>query len=149
MHRTSERPSLPFRIDLRRAGLSRAVLAPLERALALTELARLHGLCAGSSDVDVFLTRVLVEGSVDLAQLVPRIERDEKGIPVLLREYLKLGGKLIALNVDADFQDALDALIVVDLLEADTRLLERYLGMDGAASFSLFHRESVPDRVAI
>jgi len=92
--------------------------------------------------------RALVEGGVDLARLVPRIERDEKGIPVLLREYLKLGGKLIALNVDANFQDALDALVVVDLLEADTRLVERYLGVDGAASLREFHGEHAPVRVA-
>lgn len=86
--------------------------------------------------------RALVEGGADLARLVPRIERDAKGIPVLLREYLKLGGKLVALNVDADFQDALDALVVVDLVETDARLRERYLGTDGSAAFLAHHGRS-------
>jgi putative hemolysin len=85
--------------------------------------------------------RALVEGGADLSRLVPRIERDEKGIPVLLREYLKLGGKLVALNVDADFQDAIDALVVVDLVETDARLRERYLGAEGSAAVLAHHAE--------
>ncbi len=71
----------------------------------------------------------------DVAALIPQIEDNERGIPVLLSEYLKLGGKVLALNVDADFQDALDALVVVDLVAAPRRLVERYMGKDGAAAF--------------
>ncbi len=92
--------------------------------------------------------RALVEGGADLAELLPRIERDEKGIPILLREYLKLGGKFAALNVDADFQDAVDALIVVDLVETDARLRERYLGVAGSAAFLAHHEAIARGRVA-
>jgi hypothetical protein len=42
------------------------------------------------------------------------LEPSRVGIPVLLRQYLKLGGKLLGLNVDPEFLDALDGLIVVD-----------------------------------
>ncbi|MCY2961696.1 MAG: GNAT family N-acetyltransferase [Planctomycetota bacterium] len=87
--------------------------------------------------------RALVEGGADLARLVPRIERDEKGIPVLLREYLKLGGKLVALNVDADFEDALDALVVVDLVETAPKLRQRYLGAAGSAALLAHHGQEV------
>jgi Putative hemolysin len=64
----------------------------------------------------------------DLAALVADIETDSKGLPVLLRQYLKLGGKLLGFNVDRNFSDALDGLIMVDLTRTDPRMLERYLG---------------------
>jgi putative hemolysin len=72
----------------------------------------------------------------ELSTLVADLETDLKGVPVLLRQYLKLGGKLVAFNVDRKFSNALDGLIVVDLAKTDPRLLERYLGKAGAAVFA-------------
>ncbi len=63
------------------------------------------------------------------------MEIDRKGVPVLLKQYLKLGGELVAFHVDRRFADALDGLIVVDLRKTDARVLERYMGKDGAAQF--------------
>lgn len=83
--------------------------------------------------------RSLVTDVERLSELVSAVEADRKGIPVLLRQYLKLGGKLLAFNVDHAFSDALDGLIMVDLLETDRRQLERYLGKDGLAGFLDFH----------
>lgn len=76
----------------------------------------------------------------ELSALVADIELDRKGVPVLLRQYLKLGGKLISFNVDAAFSNALDSLIVIDLLKTDRRLLERYLGPEGAVEFLAYHQ---------
>jgi putative hemolysin len=70
------------------------------------------------------------------------IEPGQAGMPVLLRQYLKLGGKLLGFNVDPEFSDVLDGLIVVDLTKTEPRLLERYLGKAEAASFLNFHKES-------
>jgi putative hemolysin len=70
-----------------------------------------------------------------LSTLVADIEFDRKGVPILLKQYLKLGGELVAFNVDRNFTNALDGLIVVDLRKTDVRLLERYLGKEGAAAF--------------
>jgi hypothetical protein len=39
-----------------------------------------------------------------LAALVEDIEPDRKGVPVLLRQYLKLGGRMLAFNVDPAFK---------------------------------------------
>jgi hypothetical protein len=50
----------------------------------------------------------------------------------LLKQYLKLGGQLVAFNVERRFADALEGLIVVDLLKTDVRVLERCMGKDGA-----------------
>ena len=72
----------------------------------------------------------------ELSNLVADVETDRKGVPVLLRQYLKLGGELVAFNVDRKFSNALDGLIVVDLGKTDPRLLERYLGKEGAAAFA-------------
>jgi hypothetical protein len=71
----------------------------------------------------------------ELSALIADVELDRKGVPVLLKQYLKLGGELVAFHVDRRFADALDGLIVVDLRKTDTRVLERYMGKDGAARF--------------
>ena len=71
----------------------------------------------------------------ELSALIADIEFDRKGVPILLKQYLKLGGELVAFNVDRNFANALDGLIVVDLRKTDRRLLERYLGVQGAAAF--------------
>jgi len=72
----------------------------------------------------------------DLSALIADVETDRKGVPVLLKQYLKLGGELVAFHIDRQFGNTLDGLIVVDLRKTDARLLERYMGKDGAARFS-------------
>jgi putative hemolysin len=76
----------------------------------------------------------------DLSALVADVEIDQKGIPVLLRQYLKLGGQLVSFNVDRNFSDALDGLIVVNLTRTDPKMLVRYLGAEGSANFLEYHR---------
>ena len=63
-----------------------------------------------------------------LSEMISDIESDGKGVPVLLRQYIKLGGQVLACNVDPKFNMALDALLVVDLPRTDPRLLELYMG---------------------
>jgi putative hemolysin len=71
-----------------------------------------------------------------LSSLVSELESDGKGIPVLLRQYLRLGGQVLAFNVDPQFANTLDGLIVLDLRETDPRTLAKYLGKDGALAMS-------------
>jgi len=71
----------------------------------------------------------------DLSDIISDLEPARIGIPVLLRQYLRLGGKLLGFNVDPEFSDALDGLIVVDLTKTEPRLLERYLGKTQALKF--------------
>jgi putative hemolysin len=71
----------------------------------------------------------------DLSDCVADLEPTRTGVPVLLRQYLKLGGKLLGFNVDPEFSDALDGLIVVDLTKTEPRLVERYLGKAEAQEF--------------
>jgi putative hemolysin len=84
-----------------------------------------------------------------LSGMIADIETDRKGVPILLKHYLKLGGKLVSFNVDPAFSDALDGLIVVDLLKSDTRLLARYFGQAGLATYLAFHAgQDTPARLS-
>ena len=58
------------------------------------------------------------------------LEPDNKGVPVLVRQYLRMGGRIAALHVDPCFNESLDALVVVDLRRSDRRALARYFGPD-------------------
>lgn len=75
----------------------------------------------------------------DLSDAIADLEPDHKGIPVLLRQYLKLGARLVDFNVDPDFSDVLDALVYVDLTRTDGRTLDRYMTRPGRASFMAHH----------
>jgi putative hemolysin len=75
----------------------------------------------------------------DLDRLLATIEPDAKRIPVLLRQYLALGAKLIACNIDPDFGNCLDALMYADLRATDPRLLTRYMGARESQAFLAFH----------
>jgi len=82
-----------------------------------------------------------VPHSLDEAhKLVAQAETDGKGVPVLLRQYLKLNARLLGFNVDPDFGDALDALMMVDLTAVSPAILNRYLGRAAAEDFLAFHR---------
>ncbi len=83
----------------------------------------------------------------ELSAVTADIEADGKGIPVLLKQYLKLGGKLLGFNVDAGFADALDGLIFVDLRQTEPSVLQRYLGKDGLKKFLGYHQDTFPQRM--
>ncbi|HLJ47841.1 MAG TPA: GNAT family N-acyltransferase [Bryobacteraceae bacterium] len=70
----------------------------------------------------------------NLAIPVQELE-DGQNIPILLRQYLKLGGRVAAFNVDRRFSNVLDGLILVDLRQTPQRTLNRYMGTDQATSF--------------
>ncbi len=75
-----------------------------------------------------------------LSKVITRMEED-KGVPVLLRQYLGLNGKFVSFNVDPDFNDALDGLIVVDLRKVQEKTLARYMGSTEAQQYLSLHRK--------
>ncbi len=89
-------------------------------------------------DPKTFFNRESVDVS-ELSDLISEIEKDQKGIPVLLKQYLKLGGKLLSFNIDPDFSNVLDGMMWVDLLETDRKIIERFMGKDNAAQFLEYH----------
>jgi putative hemolysin len=98
------------------------------------------GIRLGSGQWDDQGMRRLLQDDDEVSSLIADLEPDQKGIPVLIRQYLKLGAKFLAFNVDRDFGDCLDGLIVVDLLHTEPRVLERYMTRNGYARFVDRHR---------
>jgi hypothetical protein len=84
----------------------------------------------------------------DISELISSIETDRKGIPILLKQYIRLGGQIVGFNVDPAFGNVLDGLIMVDLTKTEPKMLERYLGKDGAQHFFAYHRHTGTDRHA-
>ena len=75
----------------------------------------------------------------ELSQPINDVELDGKGLPILLRQYAKVGGKLVGFNVDRKFSNVLDGLVVVDLRQTEPAVLERYMGQEGAIRFRQMH----------
>src|SRR5438067_1867842 len=98
---------------------------------------------------DISAFNRLVRDPAELSGSISEFEFDVKGIPVLLKQYLKMGAEVLAFNVDGRFSDTLDGLIVVDLRNSDRKSLQKYLGSEGAAQFIEHHRVlSGPEFVA-
>ncbi|HUI63328.1 MAG TPA: GNAT family N-acyltransferase [Bacteroidota bacterium] len=77
----------------------------------------------------------------ELSDLISEIESDGKRVPILLKHYLKLGGKIVGFNVDHQFSRVVDGLILVDLTKTERRILERFVEPDGAQRFLAYHHE--------
>jgi len=78
----------------------------------------------------------------EVSSWISGIEADGKGLPILLKQYLKLGGKFISFNLDTAFGNALDGLIIVDLTAADPRIMKRYMGPEGLNAFLEYHSKA-------
>ena len=75
----------------------------------------------------------------ELAEPISDVEEDGKGLPILIKQYAKIGGRLVGFNLDRKFSDVVDGLVIVDLRQTDPAVLERYMGKEGYASFRCFH----------
>lgn len=81
----------------------------------------------GLEGIDFPLDDSLIDGveNIDLInKIVCDIERDEMAIPILIRKYLQLNSHVLAFNVDHDFCDALDALMLLDLKKVPENIIQ-------------------------
>lgn len=63
--------------------------------------------------------------SIDLLdKLVSDLEDDLNGIPILIKKYTQLNGKVLAFNLDPDFNNTLDGLLLLDLQEVPENAIE-------------------------
>ena len=69
-----------------------------------------------------------------LSALVSEMERGERGIPVLLKQYLRLGGRMVSFGIDESFGGTLDCLVVVPLDNTPERIRQRYRGKEYCAA---------------
>ncbi len=84
--------------------------------------------------------RSLFDSIDDVTGVITDIEKELTSIPVLLKQYLKLGGKILAFNVDPDFNEALDGLLLVDLTKTDPKILAHYMGKEESQHFIAMHQ---------
>jgi len=80
----------------------------------------------------------------DLSAPISDLEPDGKGLPILVRQYLKLGGKLLAFSVDPEFGNTLDGFVMVDLTQTSPETLARYMGKQQTERFLAWHRRPHP-----
>jgi len=80
----------------------------------------------------------------DCSALISSVETDGKGIPTLLKHYLRLNATMLSFNVDKDFSDVLDGLILVDFTETDERLLAKYMGEENCRNYRERHKVKTP-----
>ncbi len=85
------------------------------------------GFCSSIRDLD------------HLADPIADLENDGKGIPILIKHYARLGGRMLSFNVDRTFSNVLDGLVLVDLRRSDPVLLARYMGEAALTCFRSYH----------
>lgn len=90
--------------------------------------------------------RTAVKDLDDVESLIADIETRLTGVPILLRQYLRLGGKLLAFNIDPDFSYVLDGLILVDLTKTEPKVMERYMGREKTVQFLAYHGVAVDEK---
>lgn len=91
-----------------------------------------------------------VAGSLEEAnELIKELEADGKPIPILLKQYLKLNGQLMGFNVDPDFGNVLDGLILIDVPSIDPRVMKKYLGEETGEAYLRYHEAQEATRGAV
>ncbi len=75
----------------------------------------------------------------DVSLLISEIEKDGKGIPILLKHYLRLNAKILSFNVDRKFSNVIDSLILVDMTKSDGKLLGRFMSPQGYKTFARYN----------
>ncbi|MFP6680608.1 MAG: lysophospholipid acyltransferase family protein [Gammaproteobacteria bacterium] len=83
--------------------------------------------------------------SIDLniiSDLLSTVEPDDKGVPVLLRQYLKFGGHILGFNIDPNFNNSIDCLLWCDLMRTELPLIIKYMGKEGATAFLTLHEHT-------
>lgn len=81
-----------------------------------------------------------VAGSMEECnELIKELEADGKPIPILLKQYIKLNGQLMGFNVDPDFGNVLDGLILIDVPSIDERVMKKYLGEATGEAYLQYH----------
>jgi putative hemolysin len=61
---------------------------------------------------------------ISLDKLIATLEPDESKVPILLKKYLQLNGKIVCFNIDPLFNNALDGLLVLDIQNIPDEVLK-------------------------
>ncbi len=95
---------------------------------------------AGVAGVDIDALLTGCETIEDVDELVRDIEHDNRPVPVLVRQYLKLEARLLTpFNLDTTFSNVIDGLMLVDFMQVERRIAHFYLGKALAGAFREAH----------
>jgi hypothetical protein len=75
----------------------------------------------------------------DLSDLVSHIEPDGKSDPILLKQYGKFGATSLGFNSHPPYGQCIDCFCLLDLLNSDTRSIERYMGKEQVSAYFRAH----------
>lgn len=81
----------------------------------------------------------LVQDVEDVSTLVTGLEPDGKGVPVLIRHYVRMNAKLLDFGIWKNHSNAVVAFMICDVTTADPKMIRRYMGDEGYARFRAFH----------
>jgi len=56
--------------------------------------------------------------------VIADIEHDRFKMPVLLKKYIQLNGKIVAFNIDPKFNDALDGLLILNFHDTPREMID-------------------------
>ncbi|HOT15050.1 MAG TPA: lysophospholipid acyltransferase family protein [Bacteroidales bacterium] len=72
-------------------------------------------------------TEILSDTATDLVNIdkvIADIEHDRFKMPVLLKKYIQLNGKIVAFNIDPKFNDALDGLLILNFHDTPREMID-------------------------
>lgn len=58
-----------------------------------------------------------ISSTEEIDKLIRDVEPSGQGMPVLMKKYLQLGGRVMGFNIDPLFNDSLDAMLILDLCD--------------------------------
>lgn len=82
---------------------------------------------AGITGISTYSAASDIAQQFKSVELIDKLIKDiepQGGIPVLIKKYLQLGGKILSFNVDKEFNNSLDAFIHVDITTIPKSTLE-------------------------
>ncbi|MCJ8328717.1 MAG: lysophospholipid acyltransferase family protein [Lentisphaeria bacterium] len=75
------------------------------------------------------------EDITELSEMIRDIEIDHKSIPILVKQYLKLGGKIIAFNIDKAFNETADGLLLMDFYNINEKSMNKLMGKENVVLY--------------
>ncbi|MFH1032994.1 MAG: GNAT family N-acyltransferase [Pseudomonadota bacterium] len=75
----------------------------------------------------------------EVSEMVADLEGLGQGAPILFKQYLKLSARCAGWNLDPAFGNALDCLLVADLMEAPDKVMARYCGHQALRAYRSYH----------
>ncbi len=81
----------------------------------------------------------LVHDVEDVSTLVTGLEPDGKGLPILIKHYVRMNAKLLDFGVWKNHSNAVVGFLIADVATADQKFVRRYMGEVGFKRFREYH----------